>query len=70
MKSLKHSFLPLITEMSLFMFTTMFVCNQIVCLLLEMGANRTIEDYRGLTALDLAQQPGNVEEYPYFKTVI
>lgn len=52
------------------MFTTMFVCNQIVCLLLEMGANRTIEDYRGLTALDLAQQPGNVEEYPYFKTVI
>ncbi|RWX00566.1 ankyrin repeat domain-containing protein [Flavobacterium cerinum] len=67
MKSLKHSFQPPVKEMSLLMFATMFVRNQIVCLLLEIGANRTIEDYRGLPALDLAQQQGNIEEYPYFK---
>jgi len=37
----------------------MFGRNEIVDLLLEKGADSTIKDMRGLSALDLAAQQGN-----------
>lgn len=41
------------------MFAAMFGRNEIVDLLLEKGADSSINDARGLSALDLATQQGN-----------
>ena len=43
------------------MFATLFGRNQMVKLVLEAGADTSIRDVRGLTALDLAVQQGNEE---------
>ena len=43
------------------MFATIFGRNQMVKLVLEAGADTSIPDKRGLTALDLAVQQGNEE---------
>jgi ankyrin repeat protein len=41
------------------MFAAMFGRNELVKLLLDKGADKTITDSRGLTVLDLAVQQGN-----------
>jgi len=41
------------------MFAAMFGRNDVLQLLLERGANKTILDVRGLSVLDLAAQQGN-----------
>jgi ankyrin repeat protein len=43
------------------MFATMFGRNNLVKLILKYGANKDLREQRGLTALDLAVQQGNVE---------
>jgi ankyrin repeat protein len=45
------------------MFATLFGRNQLVKLVLEAGADTSIRDFRGLTALDLAIQQGNEEAW-------
>jgi ankyrin repeat protein len=45
------------------MFATLFGRNELVKILLEAGADTTVKDVRGLTALHLAGQQGNEEAW-------
>ena len=45
------------------MFATLFGRNDLVKLLLEAGADASIHDHRGMSALHLAGQQGNEEAY-------
>ena len=49
------------------MFVAMFGRNEIVNLLLEQGADSSIKDMRGLSALDLAAQQGILKQCKNFK---
>ncbi|WP_369750914.1 ankyrin repeat domain-containing protein [Pontibacter sp. BAB1700] len=43
------------------MFASMFGRNDLIGLLVKHGADKSLKDQRGLTALDLARQQGNEE---------